>query len=572
MLSTRFDAYALTACLLVLSGCQGELTGNPGNGQPDGTTQAGASGGGFIGGGGATATSCAQPSPPAPMTRLARLAHRQYDGAASVLLQKDVHPSEAFAPDPPSGGFDNNADALRVVDRQGRDYRAAAEKTAATLAQDAALLASFSACASPNDTSCGAAFVEAFGRVAFRRPLDSEEKTRYLALYTKGATLISSGTVHARGSQLVVEAMLQSPHFLYRVEVNDAPDASGNSRLSGYEVAARLSFAFWNQSPDSVLAGAAASALTTPDEVAEQAERLLTDARAKPVLEDFHRQWLGTDVYSNITRDAQMFPEFGPTIGAALKEETRRFVDSVTFDRGLGLQGLLTDTTAFVNADLAKLYDVQGNFGADLTEVSLDPTQRAGFLTRIGFLAENAHASSSSPILRGAHILKRVMCFEFPPTPPGATTTPFPPFSDTIRTGRDQVTKLTEAPTCAGCHHTMINPMGFAFEGYDAVGKVRTADRGFPLDLKGTLAVADAAFDVDGPIDASKKIAESQGARSCYATNWLRYVYARVNVSSDACTVDALAAGLKDALYGTKRLLADLTRTPSFLYRSKEAP
>lgn len=566
----RSIAVAHLAGLMCVSACTGDVLGDGDRGVPSAPHMGGSAGSGIIGASGSAPQSCLQPSPPVPTTRLARLSHRQYDGSIRSLTRLNVTPSTEFSSDSPTGGFDNNADALNVVDRLGRDYRRAAENTSAALANDSSTMAQIAPCQNTSDTSCGGPFVAAFGQLAFRRSLDDDEKARYTALYEKGSSLVAEGSAHARGVRVVVEAMLQSPSFLYRVELNDTPDATGLARLSGNELAARLSFALWNQPPDAELM-AAAPGFSDPQGVATQAQRLLADERARPVLEDFHRQWLGTDVYANITRDVVDFPSFTSGIGKALQEESKRFVSSVTFDRGMGLLGLLTDTTSFVNADLAKLYGVQGTFGADFKEVALNPAERAGLLTRVGFLAQNAHAKSSSPILRGAQVLKRIMCFEFPAPPAAASTTPLPPFSDTVRTGRDQVTKLTESANCSGCHHNTINPVGFAFEAYDAAGQFRTSDRGYPLDLAGTLSVGNTTLSLTDGVSASKQIAESLEARACYASNWLRYFYGRLSQDTDACTIDVLANNLTQPSYGVKQLLADLTRTQSFLYRSQEA-
>jgi hypothetical protein len=500
------------------------------------------------------------------------LSHRQYDGAVRAVLNLDLNLSADFAPDVPLGGFDNNADALQVVDRAGRDYRRAAEQAAAALVADPALLQKVAPCSSPETNACAEAFVQAFGRSMFRRPLNAAETTRYVSLYNAGATLIDTGSTHARGVQVVAEAMLQSPHFLYRVEVNDAPDSSGASRLSGYEIAARLSFALWNAPPDAQLAAAADAGLKSSAEVRVQAERLLSDERARAVLEDFHRQWLGTDSFTNISRDTTQFPNFVDGIGSMLQEEARRFVSWATFDSNLGLNALLTSNKTFVNGPLAKLYGIPGSYGTEFAAVDLDATQRSGLLTRAGFLAQNAHATTSSPILRGAQILKRYLCFAFPQPPAGAATTPLPPFSDTIRTGRDQVTKLTEAANCAACHRSIINPVGFAFEQYDAVGQYRTLDRGYPLDLTGSFELGDTKFSIDGALDASKKIAESEQARSCYANNLLRYTFARLDSKADDCLRQELVEKMSDPSFGTKQLIATLAESPSFQYRTAGAP
>jgi Protein of unknown function (DUF1592)/Protein of unknown function (DUF1588)/Protein of unknown function (DUF1595)/Protein of unknown function (DUF1585)/Protein of unknown function (DUF1587) len=564
------------ALVFPLAGCTGEIGGDAGShaSGPNGPGGLGGAASGGLGGAGGVLgpSTCGTAQIASPATRIVRLSHLQYDGAVQATLKLTTHPSAQFSSDVPVGGFDNNADALKVVDRMGRDYRRAAEEAAAALVADATKLGQVAPCATPDTTSCGTSFVQSFGRTMFRRALDAEETTRYVALYNSGPTLLEAGSTHARGVQVVVEAMLQSPLFLYRVELNDAVDASGASRLSGPELAARLSFAFWNMPPDASLLAAADTGLKTAADVRLQAERLLGDERARSMLEDFHRQWLGTDAYTNIARNPEDFPAFVAGIGESLKEEARRFVSSITFDRDLGLYALLNDNQAFVNADLAKVYGLTGTFGADFMAVQLEPTERAGLLTRAGFLAQNAHATSSAPILRGAQVLKRFLCYQFPPPPAGASTTPLPAFSDTVRTGRDQVTKLTESANCAGCHHSVINPMGFAFEAYDAVGQYRTQDRGFPVDLRGSFALGTTTMAFDGAIEASKKIAESEEARTCYATNLLRYAYARLNADADNCEIQDLAKGMSDATYGTKKLLADLAQSPSFQYRAAEVP
>ncbi len=551
--------------------CTGEIGGS--------TRASGSSAGGGPGSaasGGSTGVppgtlGCQESEPPPSLTRVARLSNRQYDGSVQALLGTTTTPSSDFVSDPQFGGFDNNANELKVVDRQGRDYRRAAEALAADLVVDSVRLAAVAPCSTPDGTACGPAFVAAFGRRAFRRPLLAEEQAAYEGLYAQGGALVADGSLHARGVQVVVEAMLQSPNFLYRVELDDTPLSASASQLSSYEVAARLALALWNSGPDDALLElAAADKLADSEAVAAQAGLMLADARAKNTFEDFHAQWLSIDTYANVTHDATLFPEFVPGIGSALQEEVRRFVTGITFDRGLGLTALLTSTVDYVNADLAKLYGLQGSFGPDFVEVELDSAVRAGLLTRIGFLAKNAHSSTTAPILRGAFVLRNILCVELPTPPAGASMTTPPPFSDTIRTTRDQTTALTEPPTCAGCHHELINPMGFAFEEFDAVGKLRDADRGYPLDVTGAVTLDSGNLAFDGAVEASSAIAASSDARACYAMKALRYFYGRLDTSADQCTIEALSERMAAEDYGTQDLVADLTRASSFIYRSLE--
>jgi hypothetical protein len=250
-------------------------------------------------------------------TKLVRLTHAQYDNTVRDLFGLDVRPSREFRSDPTFSGFDNNAKGLTVDDRLGRDYRRAAETLAEQVVADPAVVARIVPCAA-GTPGCEQTFVESFGKKAYRRPLTDAERDGLVALFGKAGELYDTGDAFTKGVRVVVEAMLQSPHFLYRTETEALPVGDGTARLSPYEVAARLSYSLWNSVPDeALLAAAAAHELDSDEQVRAQALRMLDDPRAAATLDDFHAQWLDTRRYENLQRDPALYPNFSPALGPA---------------------------------------------------------------------------------------------------------------------------------------------------------------------------------------------------------------------------------------------------------------
>jgi hypothetical protein len=225
----------------------------------------------------------------------------------------------------------------------------------------------------------------------------------------------------------------------------------------------------------------------------------------------------------------------------------------------------------FVNKTTAAIYGVRGSFGDALQQVDLDPSQRAGLLTQVGFLASRAYSQASSPIHRGVFIQRRMLCNTIPDPPPNVP--PLPPVDGaTIKTTRQQVEQHTGAGVCASCHHSMINPVGFGLENYDAVGRFRTTENTVPIDASGTLVGTSAGTAFSSGVELSNALASAPEARECYATNWFRYVVGRMEQPADACAISALGARLADDNYTALDLLTELARTPSFRLRSGESP
>jgi hypothetical protein len=508
---------------------------------------------------------------PGELTHFVRLTHGQYDNTVRDLLGVADRPSEAFLGDTAVQGFTNNADNLVVTDRLARDYRRAAEAIASELLADAPRLAEVVDCdPAPDPDACARTFIASFGRRAFRRPLDEAEEAEFFAIYQSGTGLYESGSAFEQGIALVVEAFLQSPSFLYRVELSVPADGAEVVALDGWEIAARLSYMMWNSMPDDELLDAAeAGELDTLEGIEAHARRLLADERAADPVQDFHAQWLHMSKYPNIQKDTDVFPEFDPATPASMSAETLEFFRSTIFDEGGTFTDLMTSRTTFVDDELARIYGLEGEFGDTLTRVELDPSERSGFLTQPGFLAANAYLVETSPIHRGVFIQRQVLCVAIP-DPPAGVDLELPPPDDSIRTTRQRVEQHTSPEQCAPCHG-QINAPGFAFENFDATGALRTMDNGEPVDTAASFTNGDGTTtSFTGAVDLIGQLAESPVAQRCYLTQWFRYASARAEVVGDLCTLDGLHERMLESEYDVQELLVALTQTVSFRYRAAQ--
>lgn len=475
---------------------------------------------------GGTGAASGAPSAPPPVsvssnvTRVARLTHEQYDRVVFELLGVPDSPASGFAPDALNGfAFDTSID-YRVDARLGPQYRAAAEVLAERAVNDDTLYARLVGC----DTavpSCAGEFVDGFGQRAFRRPLSEAERTRFAALFARGDELVGSGDAFRDGVRLVVEAALQSPQFLYRTELSAEPGPNGKIALDDWEVASRLSFAIWNSMPDAPLfERAREGGLRTDAEVELAARRLLDDPKAMGKLLNFHEQAWQFGRFSKIAPDREVYPEAPADLAARVRAASHRFVEAVIQDGG-GLAELLTAPYAFADAGLAPLYDA--SLDGELARIDFPNGERRGFLMQVGFLASNAHAIKTDPIHRGLFVLRDLLCRAIPDPPPGASTTAPPP-GEPPKTTREEVSRLTEQAGCDGCHH-QINPPGFAFEGFDAVGRARSSEGGTPVDTSGSIDLDGRDVEFGGADGLVEALGGSEEARRCYTAKWLAYVY-----------------------------------------------
>ena len=516
---------------------------------------------------GAVDAFCDEQTHPSVTSRFVRLSHHQYDNTVTDLLAVAQPPGDTFIADPAVAGFTNNADQLRVNDPLARDYRRAAEQLATDLLDDLPRLRGLIPC-DPSAEGCAREFVAEFGRRAYRRPLDEAEQAQLEAIFASGAGLYATGTDFEQGVAMTVEAILQSPSFLYRSELSEPEGGGDLVALGGYEIANRLSYMLWNTMPDTALFEAAASGeLDTAEGIEAHARRMLEDPRAADPIEDFHRQWLGLAEYGNVTKDPERFPEFVPGITDSMEAETLAFAQRVLMEGEGTFTALMTSTETYVAPDLAPIYGVSMT-GDEPQWVTVDESTRAGLLTQPGFLASHAYFGSSSPIHRGVFIQRQILCTDIP-DPPGDVDLELPPPDGELVTTRDRVEHHTSAEACVGCHR-LINEPGYAFEGYDAIGRARTEDNGAPIDSTGSILTTEGMLSFTDGVDLAHQLAQSPTAQRCYLTQWFRYASARQETEADACTLDGLHESLVDSEYDLREMLVGLTQTVAFRYRSAQ--
>jgi hypothetical protein len=485
---------------------------------------------------------------------LRRLTNEEYNNTVRDLLGDTSRPADAFPPDETAGGFESNT-VSPVTEALVERYMEAAETLAAHAARRLDVLAPCPA--APPPEACARAFIDAFGRLAYRRPLDDGDRADLYAIYAEKER--RSG--HARALQLVIAAILQSPRFLYRLE--PAEGGTKTRPLSGYELATRLAYFIWASAPDSeLLDAAAAGKLQAPGDVERAARRLLLDPRARDGIRSFHRQWLDLRVLDTESKDPALYPAFTPELRAAMVEETLRFAAHAVLEGGDTVAALLTSRRSFVNAPLARLYGVPAPPGAGFALVDLPPDERSGLLTQASVMTVLAGAEEASPILRGKFVREKFLCEIIRPPPPDVDIRP--PRFDPKKTKKERFAQHRTNPSCAFCH-AKLDATGFGFEHYDAVGAWRTVDGAFPVDAAGMLSGTD---DADGPFDGAvalaARLSASTEVRRCIATQWFRAALGRAERPEDTASREAAYQAFARAGFDVRELIVAITTSDAF--------
>jgi hypothetical protein len=500
---------------------------------------------------------------------LRRLTVIEYQNTIRDLLGVTLSESDlrGFAADQVvHGGYGSGAAIVTSVD--SRQFLDVSTKVADAATADLTKLmpAGCTAPAAAAEAGCIGKLVDQLGLRAFRRPLAAQEASGFVALFTR----LRSADVGASFTEAVHDvllALVQSPEFLYRWELNGEPIKDGGLiKFGPYEVASRLSYFLWASMPDEPLfAAARAGTLDTPDQIAAQAERMLLDPRAKDGIRDFNMQWLGIYGVDELEKDP-IFTTYSPEVAKAMLAETAAFIDATMFGPQAGgkLETLLTSSTSFVNGALAKHYGVAGVTGDTFQKVDLDPTQRAGILTHGSYLAKHAKEVDSFPIARGVHILRNVLCLEIPE--PMIMLPPAPEQTPGVTT-RKLYTDFTAAGACQACHG-QINAAGFAFEHYDASGGFRKTEEGQTVDASGSLQLPSGTLTFTDGVDFVKKLAATPEVRSCVARNWMRALLRREESDLEAGSLKAVEQAFASSSFDLRALVVSLTRTRAFTHRN----
>ena len=531
----------------------------PGVGDPGGSGSSGNGSAGNAGGGGASPATGVCKSGTAPAStpaRIWRLSDEQIHAAVSDLLPGMSMPSVTTTGRAKSE-FINMSELFPVDGALAVDLRSAARAVATEAVKT---LSTRLGCApGQDDKACATAFLERFTARAFRRPLDDDDRDALAVLFDAGAA-----TSTADGVRLVIEGVLQSPSFLYRSELAGGVAAGGTADLAPHELASALSFFLLDSIPDEPLWGAALDGSLARADVREaQIKRLIQLPRARANLARVFLKWTGLGAGVTTELASEDYPLYDDAMKQSLGEEATRFLTDL-LDNGGTVKDLLTSRKTFVDQRLAGLYGVAYSGGGDFTTTTLPAGERSGLLTLGSLIVSKSHGF---PVVhRGKWIRKELLCTDIPSPPPGLNTQP--PASTNLTSRQFAEFRLGDG-TCGACHQLM-DRLGLAFEGYDALGRYATKDKaGNAIDTSGEITGSDVDGKVNGAVELAQRLAGSQQVRLCIESKMMAYALGRdIGGDSDTCEVQRLDGEVAAAGGRLSDVMTAIARSPAFRARN----
>ncbi len=397
-------------------------------------------------------------------------------------------------------------------------------------------------------------FALRFAERAFRRPLTPEQQRLYVDRQFEAARDPETAV------KRVVLLVLKSPRFLYR-EIGGGGDA--------YDVAARLSFGLWDSLPDAALLEAAAQGqLATREQVARQAERMSADLRTRAKLREFFLQWLKVEEHPDLAKDAERFPGFDAAVASDLRTSLELFLDDVLWDDASDFRRLLLADHVYLNGRLAKFYGADLPADAPFQKVATGPGPRAGVLTHPYLTAAFAYTAETSPIHRGVFLARSVLGRA--PRPPPEAFTPLPPELHPELTTRERVALQTKPQACVSCH-TMINPLGFTLENFDAVGRFRDKEKGRPIDATGAYQTRGGeVVKFMGVRDLAKFLADSEEVHETFVEQLFHYVVKQPVRAFGVGKLAELRQSFAENRYNVRRLMVEIVAASALPAREEK--
>lgn len=413
--------------------------------------------------------------------------------------------------------------------------------------------------------ACVEKIVSTLARRAYRRPVTKPEVASLLRFVTLAQ---QQGQTVEQGIQLAIQAMLVSPHFLFRMERDPDPVDPGKVHpVSQIELASRLSYFLWSSMPDEeLLTLAETGKLRAPGVLEAQVQRLLSDDRSSAFADNFAGQWLETRNLDSVKPDPQKFPAWGPELRDSMKTETRMLFDHILRENR-PVTDFIDAKYTFLNELLAKHYGIAGVAGPDFRRVELETDQRRGVLTHASVLTVSSYPTRTSPVIRGKYVLQNILGAP-PPAPPADV-----PALDEESVGssgslRQQMEKHRSNPTCASCHNRM-DALGFGMENYDAIGRWRTSEGKFPVDASGTLPNGKS---FKTPSELMVLLTDDrQEFAHCLVEKMLTYSLGRGLERYDRRAVEDISRKLEASDYRFQTLIHEITRSLPFQSRRGEA-
>lgn len=530
---------------------------------------------------------CAELSRPGRVT-LRRLNRAEYNNTIRDLMGVDFSPAADFPLDEVGYGFDNIGDVLSLSPILMEKYLMAAEQIVSQsvlfdLPGHLPVLSESRDRLSPNTSApkrhpekstraregnleAARRFLEAFVPRAYRRPASSEEIQRLLDL---AANALEQNANLKESVGIAVQAVLASPGFLYRweldpeVEDGDSQSLAGDAirSLNPYELASRLSYFLWSSMPDDVLFKlAAAGTLLKPAVLEAQVRRMLADPKANALATNFAGQWLQFRQIETIAPDPELFPAFDEELRQAMRREGELFFEAVVREDRSILEFLDADFT-FVNRRLADHYQIAGEFGAEFQRVRLDArSTRGGILTQAGTLALTANPTRTSPVIRGKWVLEQILGTPPPPPPPDVEELEESREAAASASLRERLEIHRSQAECAVCHAKM-DPIGFAFENFDAVGAWRDLDGAFPIDASGELPDGRR---FNGPKELIAILKTEETFPRTVVEKMLTFALGRGLEYYDKCATDEILAELKKADFRFSALVVAIVMSDPF--------
>lgn len=501
---------------------------------------------------------------PAPV-RLRLLLARHYRNAIRDLLGEAAAAQASPPVDTALNGFEAIAAAqVALGDAAVEQYEKSGRAVAAEAMKDQARIAAYLGCTptGPDDIACHKQFVTTFGRLAWRRPLTSEEIDLYTGVASNAALELGD---FAAGVESAIATFLQSPFFLYQVEVGDPDPDDPNARiLSSVELATRLSFFLLDTTPTAELLTIAENGgLATPEQVRGVAEVMLEAPGARLALGNFYAEVLRLRALESLAKDPGIYPSFTPALAASMRQETLALIDDVAFTADSDFRDILDAPYTFADGPLAFHYGLVPDpaaLGDSWQRFDLPAEgKRGGILGQAAFLSAYAHVSSTSPTLRGKFVREILMCQGMPAPPPDVVTEL--PEGMEYKTMRDRLKQHMTDPKCAGCHQLM-DPIGLGLENFDGVGSFRLVENGVMLDTSESL---DALGEFDGARQLGTLLRDSPAVTRCMVRNLFRHATGHLERAGEQPALLAVDDAFADAGFRMKALLVDLVTSPAFL-------